>query len=62
MPEMLTIKQTLQKIREEYPETNIKDCTIRAWMREGRFHYVTAGKKALISWNSLVSFLSGTGA
>lgn len=59
MPEMLTIKQTLEKIKKDYPETNIKECTLRAWLKERKFHYVTAGKKALISWKSLVAFLSG---
>jgi len=62
MPEMLTVKQTVEKIKKTYPETNIKECTLRAWLREGKFHYVQAGKKALISWASLVSFLTGEGA
>jgi hypothetical protein len=62
MPEMLTIKQTLQKINEQMPNSNIRDCTLRAWIREKKFHYVKAGKKILISWASLVAFLGGSEA
>lgn len=62
MPEMLTVKQTAQKLKKLHPDTPISEHAIRAWQKEKRFHSVTAGRVILISWDSFVSFLSGKGA
>lgn len=59
MPEMLTIAQAAAKLKSTYPDTTISEKTLRKWQAEKRFHYVMAGRRILISWNSLVSFLSG---
>ena len=60
MPEMLTIKQAAQKIKKLYPQTPISEHTLRVWQKEGRFRSVTAGRKILVCWESLISFLSGS--
>lgn len=62
MPEMLTIKQAVQKIKDNFPNSPIKEYAIRQWVKEKKFRVVIAGNKALIDWASFVSFLSGTGA
>ena len=59
MPEMLTVGQTLDRIKETYPNTPITAYTLRLWQKQGCVHSVRAGQKILISWNSLVDFLSG---
>lgn len=61
MPEMLTIKQTLEKIKEEYPETIIGEHALRGWIKEKKFHFVKTGVKFLISWQSFTAFLCGEG-
>ncbi len=59
MPEMLTIKQTVERLKQSNPETPISEHTLRIWQKEKRFHSVTVGRKILVSWRSLVAFLSG---
>lgn len=59
MPEMLTITQTVERIKRRYPASTIGAATLRTWQKEGRFHSVQAGRRILISWSSLVDFLSG---
>ena len=59
MPEMLTIDQTVERLKNLYPDTPIGERTIRTWQKEKAFHSVTIGRKILISWASLVAFLSG---
>lgn len=62
MPEMLTVDQTVQRIKEQYPNSPIGENTLRKWLKANSFHYVTVGRRILISWASLVSFLTGEGA
>lgn len=62
MPEMLTVEQTITRIKEQFPNSPIGEHTIRKWLKNKNFHYVTVGRKILISWASLVSFLTGEGA
>lgn len=62
MPEMLTIKQTADKLKGLYPNTPISEYALRAWQKDQKFHSVTAGRKILISWESLMCFLNGEGA
>lgn len=59
MPEMLTIKQAVEKLKIAYPATTISATAIRRWQKEQKFHSVTAGRRILISWNSFVAFLNG---
>ena len=62
MPEMLTVEQTIKKIREQQPNSPIGEKTLRKWVKSNDIHYVTVGRRILISWASLVSFLTGEGA
>lgn len=59
MPEMLTIAQAAAKLKRTHPDTTISERTLRQWHKEKRFHCVTAGRRILLSWDSLVAFLSG---
>ena len=59
MPEMLTISQAAERLKNQYPETPIGERTLRTWQKENAFYSVTIGRKILISWASLVAFLSG---
>lgn len=59
MPEMLTIAQAAERLKNNYPDTPIGERTLRKWQKENRFHSVTVGRRILISWASLVAFLSG---
>ena len=59
MPEMLTIKQAAQRLKASQPNTPICEVTLRRWQKERKFHSVTAGRKILISWPSLLAFLNG---
>ena len=59
MPEMLTISQAAERLKKAYPDTPIGERTLRIWQKENAFHSVTIGRKILISWASLVAFLSG---
>lgn len=59
MPEMLTISQAAEKLREAQPNTPIGEKTLRRWQKERCFHSVTVGRRILISWSSLVTFLNG---
>jgi len=59
MTEFLTIKQTAERIKEIYPNSPIREHTLRVWEREGRFRSVNAGRKIFISWDSLEEFLAG---
>lgn len=61
MPEMLTVDQTVNRIKEQFPHSPIGENTLRKWLKDRKFHYVTVGRKILISWASLVSFLTGEG-
>lgn len=62
MPEMLTVDQTIKRIKDEFPNSPIGETTVRKWLKNNNFHYVTVGRKILICWASLVSFLTGEGA
>lgn len=62
MPEMLTVDQTVKKIKEQFPNSPIGENTLRKWLKDKNFHYVTVGRKILISWASLVAYLTGEGA
>lgn len=62
MPEMLTVAQTVEKIKEQFPNSPICEFALRKWLKNKDIHYVTVGRKILISWASLVSFLTGEGA
>lgn len=59
MPEMLTVAQALNKMKEQYPNTPINSHSIRIWIKEDKIHTVTIGRRILISWDSIVDFLSG---
>ena len=59
MPEMLTIAQAAERIKRIYPDTTIGEKTLRKWQKDKRFHSVTVGRKILLSWESVCSFLSG---
>ena len=59
MPEMLTISQAAERLKSVYPDTPIGEKTLRKWQKENRFHSVTAGRRILLSWASLVAFLNG---
>ena len=59
MIEMLTISQAAKRLKEMQPDTHIGERTLRVWQKEKRFHSVTAGRRILISWSSLTSFLNG---
>lgn len=62
MPEMLTVEQTVKRIKEQFPNSPIGENTLRKWLKGNNFHFVTVGRKILISWASLVAFLTGEGA
>lgn len=62
MPEMLTIDQTIKRIKEEQPNSPIGEKTLRTWVKQKAIHSVSVGRRILISWASLVSFLTGEGA
>ena len=59
MPEMLTIAPAAKKLTEINPDIHIGEATLRNWQKENCFHSVFAGRRILISWESLVAFLSG---
>lgn len=59
MPEMMTIAQAVDRIRAMYPHTPIGEKALRKWQKEARFHSVNAGRRILISWESLSAFLNG---
>ena len=59
MPEMLTISQAADRLRSNFPQTPIGEKTLRKWTKAKCFHSVTVGKRVLLSWASLVAFLSG---
>ena len=57
--QMLTIKQTAQRLKEMCPETTVGESTLRKWQKENRFHSVMIGRKILLSWSSVNAFLNG---
>lgn len=59
MTEMLTIKQTAERLKTIHPDTPISEHTLRVWQKERCFRYVMAGRKILLSWDSVCNFLSG---
>ena len=59
MTEMLTIKQTAERLKTIHPGTPISEHTLRVWQKERCFRYVMAGRKILLSWESVCKFLSG---
>ena len=59
MPEMLNIKQAIQKLKNIYPNSPICEFSLRRWEKERRFHSVRCGRKILIWWESLIAFLNG---
>lgn len=59
MPEMLTISQAVERLKTNFPQTPIGEKTLRKWTKEKCFHCVTVGNRVLLSWASLVAFLSG---
>lgn len=59
MPEMLTIKQAAERLKNAQPDVPICEVTLRRWQKEHKFHSVMAGRKILISWSSLLAFLNG---
>lgn len=59
MTEMLTIKQTAERIKAQFPDTPIGEHALRIWQKENRFRSIYVGRKILISWVSVERFLSG---
>jgi excisionase family DNA binding protein len=55
MLEMLTVAETAKRAK-------VSEFAVRGWCRNGDIHHVKAGRKILISWVSVVKFLSGESA
>ena len=59
MLEMLTVRQTAERLKSVCPNVHIGENAIRKWEKEKRFYSVKVGRKTLISWLSFSRFLSG---
>ena len=58
IPVVLTIKDAMQKIKQDCPETAISEHFLRQLIRDGILPALKAGNKALINMDVLSEFLS----
>ena len=55
-PELLTIKQTAAKAKNE-GMNNIAETGLRRWIADGMLRVVPVGNRNLICWDTLMEFL-----
>ncbi len=58
IPVVLTIKDAMQKIKQDCPDTAISEHFLRQLIRDGVLPALKAGNKALINMDVLSKFLS----
>ncbi len=58
IPTMLTVKNSFEKIKSISPETNISQWFIRCLCKENKVKHFMTGKKILVNFDDLISFLN----
>lgn len=57
MPRMRTIKEAHQELKQLDPNTAVTEYYIKQLVLSGRVPFVTAGRKRLLNFDALLSFL-----
>jgi len=58
LPRMRTIEQCVNLIKEIDPHTAITDWFIRCLVRDSKITFINTGKKILVNFDNLISFLN----